>query len=290
MKIDPGNYREFFAGRTLVLGTKHKKESIIAPILEKELGVRVVVPDNFDTDQFGTFTREIARTGNQLEVARRKAMAAMGLLGADLSLASEGSFGPHADIPFIPSNLELVLLIDRKHGFEIRGHHRSEEANAASVFVSSVAEAKQFAAKIGFPRQGLVVRRDEHCNQDIFKDISSFEELEEKVSYLLSKFLVKKAYLETDLRAHANPVRMKNIGLATEDLIKNIKSVCPECATPGFVIVDTVYGLPCRLCGQETDLVLAIIRECQKCGLRRQDSHPEAKTSADPVMCGYCNP
>ncbi len=290
MKIDPESYREFFAGRTLVLGTKHKKEDVIAPILERELGVRVVVPDNFDTDQFGTFTREIARTGNQLEAARRKAAAAMELLGADLSLASEGSFGPHPDIPFIPSNLELVLLVDRKHGFEIRGHHRSEEANAASASVSSVAEARQFAEKIGFPGQGLVVRRDEHRNQDIFKDISSYEELEEKVSYLLSKFLVHKVYLETDLRAHANPLRMKNIGLAAEDLIKNIKSTCPECATPGFVIVDTVRGLPCQLCGQETDLALAVIRECQKCGSRRRDPHPEAKTSADPVMCGYCNP
>ncbi len=77
------NYREFFAGRTLVLGTKHKKEKVIAPILERELGVRVIVPDNFDTDQFGTFTREIARAGNQLEAARRKATAAMDLLGAD---------------------------------------------------------------------------------------------------------------------------------------------------------------------------------------------------------------
>ena len=113
------DYREFFSGRTLVLGTKHEKEKVIAPILERELGVRVVVPDNFETDQFGTFTRETARAGNQLEAARRKVTAAMELLGADLGLASEGSFGPHRDVPFVSQNFELVLLVDKKNDIEM---------------------------------------------------------------------------------------------------------------------------------------------------------------------------
>ncbi len=289
-KIIPQNYREFFAGRTLVLGTKHKKEKVIAPILERELGVRVIVPDNFDTDQFGAFTREIARAGDQLEAARRKAVAAMDLLGADLGLSSEGSFGPHPDIPFITSNFELVLLIDRKHGLEIRGHHRSGETNAGAAYVSSVAEAKEFAKKFGFPEHGLVVRRSENSKRDIFKGIVSYQELEEKVSYLLGKFLVKKVYLETDLRAHVNPTRMKSIGLAAKDLIENIRSVCPKCVVPGFVIMDVVRGLPCGRCGQKTDVPLAIVRACQKCKFKVQDRPPKSKTFADPGMCGYCNP
>lgn len=289
-KIIQKNYRKFFSGRTLVLGTKHKKEKVIAPILEREFGVCVIVPDNFDTDQFGAFTREIVRTGDQLEAARRKATAAMDLLGADLSLSSEGSFGPHPDIPFIPSNFELVLLIDRKHGFEIRGHHRSGKTNAGVLYVSSVAEAKEFAKKIGFPEHGLVVRRSEHSKRDIFKGIASYQELEEKVSYLLGKFLVKKVYLETDLRAHVNPTRMKSIELATKDLVENIKSTCPKCAIPGFVIVDVVRGLPCGGCGQKTDLPLMIVRGCQKCKFKVQDRPPKSKDYADPGMCGYCNP
>lgn len=284
------NYREFFSGRTLALGTKHKKEKVIAPILERELGVRIIVPDNFDTDQFGTFTREIARTGDQLEAARRKATAAMDLVGADLGLASEGSFGPHPGMPFITSNFELVLLIDRKYGLEIRGHHRSGKTNALATYVSSVAEAKEFAKEIGFPQHGLVVRRSEHSKRDIFKGITSYQELEEKVSYLLGKFFVKKVYLETDLRAHVNPTRMKSIELATKDLVENIKSLCPKCAIPGFVMVDVVRGLPCGGCGQKTDLPLAIVRACQKCGFKIEGRPPESKEFADPGMCGYCNP
>lgn len=289
-KIITKDYREFFVGRTLILGTKHKKERVLAPILERELGVRIVVPDNFDTDKFGTFTLDIARKGSQLETARRKAMAVMDLLDADLCLVSEGSFGTHPNIPFVQSNLELVLLVDRKHGFEIHGHYRSEETNAASLYVSSVVEAKQFAEEIGFPHHGLVVRRSERSKRDIFKDISSYKDLEEKVSYLLNKFFVKKVYLETDLRAHANPTRMKNIEQAAVDLIKNIKSACPECATPGFAVIDVVRGLPCGGCGQKTDLPLTVVRECQKCKFKHHYPYSESKTYADPGTCGYCNP
>ena len=88
----------------------HGKEKVIAPILEKELGVKVILPQNFDSDQFGTFTGDKARTGNQLEAARLKVQAAMKLTGADIGIASEGSFGAHPSIPFIQSNLELVFV------------------------------------------------------------------------------------------------------------------------------------------------------------------------------------
>ena len=62
-----------FADRVGVLATMHQKEIVIAPLVEQELGVKVVVPENLDTDAFGTFTREIKRPGDQLEAARLKA-------------------------------------------------------------------------------------------------------------------------------------------------------------------------------------------------------------------------
>ena len=61
-----------FAGRTLVVATMHGKERVIAPLLEERLGVRCVVPAGFDTDRYGTFTRDVARAGDQLEAAREK--------------------------------------------------------------------------------------------------------------------------------------------------------------------------------------------------------------------------
>ncbi len=78
-----------FKGRTAVLATMHGKEKLIAPILERELGIKIILPTNFNSDQFGTFTKDIKRTGNQLEAARNKAFAAMKIMNIDLGIASD---------------------------------------------------------------------------------------------------------------------------------------------------------------------------------------------------------
>lgn len=281
--------KDYFKGRALVLATKHEKEKVMAQILEKELGVRVVVPADFDTDQFGTFTREIKRAGDQLEAARRKALAGMVHTGIDLGVSSEGSFGSHPEIPLVPSNFELTLLVDTANGIEIRGHSRSAKVNASGIYVSSIAEAKEVAKKWGFPEHGLVVRNSENGSV-VHKGITTYEELEERVRQLLEKFFEKKVFLETDLRAHMNPTRMENIRSATEDLVKNAKSLCPKCGCPGFVIIDVKRGLPCDGCGTATDMVFMCIYGCQKCKYEEKRLPPNTKKTADPSMCNYCNP
>ena len=66
-----------YAGQTVALLTQHGKAQAIAPVLEPALGCRVVTVEGYDTDQLGTFTREIPRLGTQLEAARRKARIGM---------------------------------------------------------------------------------------------------------------------------------------------------------------------------------------------------------------------
>ncbi len=281
--------KDYFKGRTLVLATKHEKEKVMAEILEKELGVTVIVPVDFDTDQFGTFTREIKRTGDQLEAVRKKTLAGMTHTCHDLGIASEGSFGSHPEIPWAHSNFELVLLVDKENGIEIRGHDRSTDTNADGVYVSSYTEAKEFAKKCGFPEHGVIVRNSENGNT-IHKGITTYEELEERVRQLLGKFFTKKVFIETDLRAHMNPTRMKNIRSATNDLVKNAKSLCPKCDCPGFVIIDAKLGLPCGGCGTATDMVSMYIYGCQKCKYEKEELPPNTKETAGPGMCGYCNP
>ncbi|WP_229359370.1 hypothetical protein [Flectobacillus major] len=53
-----------FQGRRLLIATKHQKQKVIAPILEKELGVVCVVLPELDTDKLGTFTGEVNRKDN----------------------------------------------------------------------------------------------------------------------------------------------------------------------------------------------------------------------------------
>lgn len=85
----------FFKNRTCVIATMHKKEEVMSPIPEDELVIRIIVPKGFNTDQFGTFAKDVERMGNQSEAAKYKAEAAMSLTGETLALSSEGSFGPH---------------------------------------------------------------------------------------------------------------------------------------------------------------------------------------------------
>lgn len=275
--------------RKCVLATMHQKERVISPQLKQELGIAATVPNDFNTDQFGTFTREIKRTGNQLEAARKKALAAMELSGFDLGIASEGSFGAHPSIPFIPSNLEIVVLIDTRHNLEIIGHYRSGDVRVQGQEVKTPEEATNIARSWGFPEQGVIVRLSEKSNRNIYKDIRTLDELEEVSRRLLSRWFVDSIFLETDMRAHRCPSRMESIKMATLDLIKNCKSICPNCDTPGFVITDTTKGLLCSHCNLPTDLVKETIHSCQRCHYK--ESRPVTdRAYAEPGECQWCNP
>ena len=59
-------------GKTAMLATMHGKALVIKPLLEGGLGLKMRLPDHFDTDRFGTFSREIERKGSQLDAARAK--------------------------------------------------------------------------------------------------------------------------------------------------------------------------------------------------------------------------
>lgn len=278
-----------YEGKSAILATKHNKERVMAPILEKELGLKIFTPQDYDTDQFGTFTREITRAGNQLEAAQLKAKTAMDYYGYTIGISSEGAFGSHPDVPWIPSNLELVLFIDYENNLEVRGHHRSSSTNAQSQLVKNFEEAKKFAEQIGFPEHGLIVRRGRDSHKDIYKGIQTYDELEKVCAQLLKKWFVKEIYLETDLRAHMNPTRMENIKLATDDLVASIKRLCPQCGSPGFATIGLERGLPCELCTRPTYLPLVHIYECQKCKYRSEEKNPKVNT-AYSGMCDHCNP
>ncbi len=273
-----------------MIASMHKKEVVIAPLLTAQLGVEIIVPQDFDSDRFGTFTREIKRAGNQLEAARAKALAAMTSVGVDLGVASEGSFGVHPSLPFVASGLELVLLLDQKNGYEVCGYSRGQETNFGSQYVKSVDQALAFARKIGFPEHGLILRKSENDNSEIYKEIVTEADLVQKVETMLGRLFTKRVFLETDMRAHRNPTRMAGIKKATEDLLTNLQSLCPQCQTPGFVVVDTERDLPCAQCGRPTELPHTDLYQCQVCQYSEKRPVTKYGTAADSQYCQYCNP
>ncbi len=268
----------------------HHKESVMAPLLEQALGIRTIVPSHFNTDTFGTFTRDVKRPGDQLQTARLKAQDAMASTELTLGFASEGSFGPHPAMPFVGCDREIVMLVDRDQALEIVGQALSTDTNYNQTQVKTVDAAFKFAAQVGFPQHGLIVMPDPHTSQPsaIVKGITTETQLEEVVTQLLRQ--VGQAHLETDMRAMFNPTRMKVIAQATQDLLRKISQTCPQCGTPGFDVVDHKPGLPCGLCGFPTGLTLADIQQCSKCGFTNTVYFPRGQETADPAQCNYCNP
>lgn len=277
-----------FTGRTMVLATMHGKEAVIAPILEKALGVEIIVPKDFDTDRFGTFTGDIPRAGNQLEAARLKARAALLHTGFDLAVASEGSFSPDPSVPFVQSSLELVVCVDTKYNLEIIGQYRSSDVLVQGAEVESIEAAFYVARKWGFPRTGIIMRKKRNSVRGLHKNIRTDEELKACAAGLFSQLFVKKIYMETDMRAHRNPARMKNIQKAAEHLAKQCKVLCPSCQMPGFVATEAVRGAPCTECRLPTTHVRTEVYTCTHCHF--SEERPFGNGEVNAQECDFCNP
>lgn len=277
-----------FNGRMLAIATKHRKEEVLAGPLEKELGVRCLMAQGLDTDLLGTFTGEIERKHDPITAARIKCEMAMEITGADLAVASEGSFGPHPELPFLHANEEIVLLLDRKNQLEIKAREITTDTNFNSRKIDSPAGLMEFARQVQFPSHGLILRSLAGDAPNLRKGIQDWETLVNAFTQLSAGGIPVQA--ETDMRAFCNPSRMKTIQKAAEKLIQRVKSTCPQCHTPGFGISDYRQGLPCSLCGAATRSVLSYVSACQKCSFTEEEFFPNGKKEEDPMYCDYCNP
>ncbi len=279
---------QLFSGRRLVIATKHGKEQILAPIFQEALGIEVIVPDNLDTDLLGTFSGEVERTNDPLTTARKKCEMALELSGADLAISSEGSFGAHPTAFFLPANEEWLLLLDQKNNLEIHARHLSTDTNFDSREFQNLEQLNEFAQKVGFPSHALILRNEKEGKSEILKGITMQNELELLAEKLLKKY--EKAYVETDMRAHLNPTRMKVIEDTAWKLLKKIQSCCPACELPGFAVVSSQPGLPCSWCGSPTRSIQSQVKTCIACGHSVETLNPFGKTHEDPMYCDRCNP
>jgi hypothetical protein len=110
--------------------TQHGKESVICPELLKNHDLEVIHVSGYDTDQLGSFSRDIPRYGSQLDAARKKARLGMELSGLQIGIASEGAFSNDPYTGLLPWNYELVILIDDTRNLEITGLYGGETQSA----------------------------------------------------------------------------------------------------------------------------------------------------------------
>ena len=272
----------------MCIATKHQKELILAPVFEKELAVKCSVPISFDTDRFGTFTGEIRRSADALTTLREKCLTGMQILHADLGIASEGSFGPHPNIPFTAIDEEHLILIDLKHSLEIISSTISLETNYDHATLKTEEDLNTFATRALFPSHGVILRYELHGKVSYLKDLRNWKDLNAEFRRMAAGG--GNIHAETDMRAMRNPTRLKVIGEAAIELIRKIQSVCPKCSAPGFDISDWIPGLPCRLCHSPTRSTISVRFLCKSCGHYLLKPNPSHKEFEDPMYCDRCNP
>jgi hypothetical protein len=277
-----------YAGLKASLLTQHGKESVICPQLFDSNGLEVVHVSSYDTDNLGTFTRDIPRYGSQIDAARKKARVGMELSGLLLGIASEGAFDNDPYTGMFSWNYELVILIDDIRKIEIVGFFGGL-AQSASRQVSSWDEVDAFLSVAKFTTHQLVIRPDDEHHPESRKGVKDLETL--KKTFDWAKRISKKGnvFIENDLRAHTNPTRMANILKATQDLSRKMNSLCPDCESPGFWVTERKKGLPCSSCEAPTNLPIAYIWSCVKCDSRKEVMIPN-QAKADPLKCNVCNP
>jgi hypothetical protein len=272
----------------IALATLHGKQPLLAQVLEPATGCRVVHVPEVDTDRFGTFTRDVARTGKQLEAARAKAHAALQHSGLSLALASEGAFVSDPIAGVIPWNIEIVLLLDARSGQEIVGMAQGP-ARAGQGLARTPDELLQLARELGFPQHRLCLRPDHSEDPRVVKGLGAADELLQAFAHTLALSARGQVFAESDLRAHCNPTRQAMIRRAAEDLCTRMLSACPVCGQAGFALSGHRPGRPCRLCASATREPLAHLWSCAACH-HTEERRIGLPTLADPARCDRCNP
>ncbi len=270
----------------IAVGTRHGKEKQFAPPFEAVLGARLVTPPDLDTDRFGTFSGEIARTATASDTARAKARLAMEVSGLPYGLASEASYGPLPGVG-IQGHEELVVFVDDSHGIEVFVGERTTVVPGHCNRVADLADLPPHVAA-GLPTQALIVRPSAAGQPGhVVKGITDRQLLNTAITAAAQHSADGLALIEPDLRAHHNPSRRLVLHRLADTLARRLATRCPACSTPGFGRVDSERGLPCRDCETPTDAIRNEIHACPTCSHRVAVA---VTATADPAWCPQCNP
>ena len=280
---------DLYAGRQICLATRHGKQRALARPLRAGLGAELLVSE-LDTDQLGTFSGEVERTGDALITCRRKVELGLAHSGLPQGLASEGSFGPHPAVPLLTAGLELLVFIDQERQLEVVEQRLELRTNYGRLRLDPGADRAAWLQRIGFPRHAVIVRPEAGPPQPCVKGLQSLEALDRAIAHCRAHARGEPLVLETDMRAHLNPTRMASIRRLGFQLARRLASTCPACQSPGWGCTGTSPGLPCGWCGSPTELSRSELWGCLACDHREERPRRDGRQQADPAHCPSCNP
>ncbi|MBI1290879.1 hypothetical protein GC173_06490 [bacterium] len=215
---------DLYAGSRAVLATMHGKESVICQPFRSHLRLHVVVPEYMNTDRFGTFTAEVPRGGDLIETARRKALEGMATTGLTIGLASEGECVARSGGGY--EGHEVLLFIDADRKVELMEERRGAPTSYGSWVLTAADLATADFDAAGFPSHRLTVRPNRgDLSALVFKGIGNERLLEMAVEMACENSDDGRAFVESDMRAHRNPTRMRVISELAERLALRIAAL-----------------------------------------------------------------
>ena len=225
-----------------------------------------------------------------LDAARAKARAAADAKGLPVGLASEGAYGPHPAIPFVPIGRELLLWRNELTGHEIVEMIIDEAPRFDQVTASSMSDVEAFLDRIEFPadRRDCLARGP--WNRAAGQGGAGPPRVAEAIERAVRESPEDRAVIQSDMRAHMNRHRMGVIARLAERFAARLATPCPSCSAPGFGITRSEAGLPCGDCGAETQLTRSVILSCGACHFERRAPRPDGRMHASPAECPECNP
>jgi hypothetical protein len=279
-----------YSSKHISLTTKHGKELVVAPPFRAICQASITVAD-IDTDLLGTFSGEVPREGSPREVVQKKARLGMQLTKLPYGIATEGSFGPHPSLPFLPYHEEVLVFIDDELGMTLFEHTGTDDTNFYHSVITTSQELDEFATRVKFPAHGVIIRPSTNSREVPFsKGITNQSTLEKEFYRAKAVSDQGKVLIETDMRAHLNPTRMAVIAKLAERLAIRLSTPCPKCSSPGWGVTKVARGLPCCDCGSPTELPYGEVFSCAKCTfeeIRPMDQKNEVVSS---MYCSLCNP
>lgn len=280
---------DLYKGKKVLLASMHKKELAIAKAFEDKLDCEIVVPENFNTDQFGTFSGEVERELSAYETLKKKAITAANIFNYEYVISSEGAFGPHPHNYFVNSDTEMLLFFDRRLDLFIADYEITTDTNFSEFILNrdvyNTDKYKKWLENVKFPSHGLIIKANQNV---IHKGVSLESDLKNIVETLLREY--DTLVLETDMRAMMNPTRMGVIKNLAFKLAKKVSSTCDKCSTPGFGDISYAGNLICELCHHTTKIPKFRDTKCLKCDYFLRSEIEAGKIYSDPRYCDYCNP
>jgi hypothetical protein len=275
-----------YEGRLVVVASRHDKAAAIERPMAKLLGVQLWSPPDLDTDQFGTFSGDVARPGTPIEMLRAKIALCRSIFPNPIMIASEGAYAQHPFFPGLALAHEWMIWDDAASGFELIEHKTTITPYYYAARLESSAQLESLLQRCGWPKLAVTLHAAD-LTLPSHKGLRSESEIGAAISDLQGAG-AQQIHLATDMRAHLHPPRQRTLRHLAAKLARRVRTACPQCQQYGFGARFTETGLACSDCNTPSQQLKARGVRCEHCEYRKYSWH--AQGQADPFYCAYCNP